>query len=78
MSQLTLDSALAKQLHAFREVVELRDPAGNLVGRFVPAELAEYEAVEPPIDEAEMKRREKSNKWHTTDEVLAHLQRLEN
>ena len=77
MSQLTLDSALAKQLHAFQDVVELRDPAGNLLGRFVPADLAEYERVEPPIDEVELQRREKSAKWHTTDEVLAHLQSLE-
>ena len=77
MSQLTLDSALAKQLHAFQEIVELRDPAGNLVGRFVPAELAEYERTEPNMDEAELQRREKSNQWHTTDEVLAHLQSLE-
>jgi hypothetical protein len=76
MSQLTLDSALAKQLHAFQDVVELRDPAGNLVGRFVPAGMAEYESVEPPIDEGELQRREKSTKWHTTVEVLAHLQRL--
>ena len=77
MSQLTLDSALAKQLHALQDIVELRDPAGNLLGRFVPADIADYERVEPPIDEEEMLRREKSTKWHTTDEVLAHLQTLE-
>ena len=77
MSQLTLDAALARQLHAFQDVVELRDPAGNLVGRFVPAEVAEYERVEPPIDDAELQRREKSAAWHTTDEVLARLHSLE-
>jgi hypothetical protein len=73
MSQLTLDAALAKQLHAFHDIVELRDPAGNVVGHYVP----EYEPFEPPIDEAELQRREKSDKWHTTDAVLSHLQGLE-
>lgn len=70
MSQLTLDAALAEQLHAFRDIVELRDPAGNLLGRFVP----EYEPIEPDIDEKELQRREKSTQWYTTDELLAHLQ----
>jgi hypothetical protein len=73
MPQLTLDSALAKQFHAFQEIVELRDPSGNVLGRFVP----EYEQFEPPMDEVELQRREKSDHWHTTDEVLAHLQGLE-
>jgi hypothetical protein len=77
MSQLTLDSAFAKQLHALGDIVELLDPAGNLLGRFVPADTAEYERMEPPMDEAELARREKSTKWHTTAEVLAHLQSLE-
>ena len=77
MSQFTLDFALAKQLHAFQDVVELRDPAGNLLGQFVPVEIQEFERFEPPIDEAELQLREKSNNWHTTDEVLAHLQGLE-
>jgi hypothetical protein len=77
MPQLTLDSVLANQLSAFQGIVELRDPAGDVVGRFVPADSAEYERVEPPIDEQELQRREKSDKWYTADEVLAHLQGLE-
>lgn len=40
-------------------------------------DLSEYEPWEPPISEEELQRREQSNKWHTTEQVLAHLKSLE-
>ena len=42
----------------------------------VPAE-GEYELTEPPISEEELQRREQSQTWHSTVDMLAHLRSLE-
>ena len=39
--------------------------------------LSDYEPWEPPIEEEELKRREQSDEWYSTEEVLAHLKSLE-
>lgn len=76
MSHITLDAAVAEQLKQASEIVELRDPSGRVLGRFFPAyDPAEWEPLTPEISEEELDRREKSDKWYTFDEVMAHLKR---
>ena len=46
MNQITLDLASSKQLHGLGQVVELCDPSGHVLGRFVPVVNRK-----PPSDE---------------------------
>ena len=73
MTQIMLDSGLSKQLHSLGQAVELCDPTGKVLGRFVPAfDLAEWEPLSPEVSEGELDRRSKSNEsvirprkcWH--------------
>ena len=77
MSQIILDAGVASKLTDIIHSVELCDPSGRVLGRFVPLiDLAEWEPLSPDISEEELDRREKSNeKRYTTAEVLAHLEK---
>jgi len=78
MSQITLDSSLAAKRQSLREVVEFCDPSGHVLGCFVPAtDLACWEPAGPEATEEELQRREQSNEWYTTEQVLEHLKNLE-
>jgi hypothetical protein len=78
MTRLIVDETLRSKLHNFAEPLELCDESGRVLARVTPLpDLSEYEPWEPPIDEDELRRREQSDKWHTTEQVLAHLQNLE-
>lgn len=74
MKQVTVDEVLRAKLLGLREPVQLCDSYG-VVGQFIPAvNPADYERWEPPIDEAEMRRRRESNERRfTTAEVQAYL-----
>jgi hypothetical protein len=78
MTRIVVDDALLNQLHDLAEPLELYDKAGRLRGRVFPAlQPSDYQMVEPPISEEEMRRREQSGeKRYTTAEVLAHLEKL--
>jgi hypothetical protein len=39
--------------------------------------MSDWEPVSPEVSEEELDRRAKSNDWYTTEEVLAHLKKLE-
>jgi hypothetical protein len=79
MTQVLLTEALRNMLPNLSEPLELCNEAGQIVACVVPMlDLSQYELVEPPISREEIRRREQSDKWYTTDEVLAHLKRLEN
>jgi len=75
MAQLILDANLSSKLHEFTLPVDLCDPSGKVLGRFVPLiDLSEWEAVSPEASEEELDRRERANeKRYTTAEVLAFL-----
>jgi hypothetical protein len=77
MTDITLDAELARKLHKLSQPVNLRDPAGRLVGRFLPMlEPAQYEGLEPQISKEELHRRKQSKgKTYTAAEVLAHLKK---
>ncbi len=78
MDQIILDARLSTKLHETIQPVELCDPSGRVLGRFVPLiDLTKWEPLTPDISEEELERRSKSTeKRYTTAEVLAHLEKL--
>jgi hypothetical protein len=78
MTQIILDPIVAGKLNALGHPVELCDPSGQVLGRFIPLiDLSVWEPISPDITEEELERRAKSNeKRYTTAEVLAHLEKL--
>ena len=78
MPKITLDAALSSKLHACAQDVELCDPDGRVLGRFIPrVDMSEWEPISPDVSEEELDRRERSNeKRYTTAEVLAYLEKL--
>jgi hypothetical protein len=78
MNKLMLDAALATKLQDLNEAVDLCDPSGCVLGRFLPVtNMADWEPVSPDVSEEELDRREQSKDWFTTEEVLARLKSLE-
>jgi hypothetical protein len=78
MIQIILDASVASKLIQVIHPVELCDPSGRVLGRFVPLiDPSEWEALSPAISEEELDRRAQSTEWYTTEEVLAHLKSLE-
>jgi hypothetical protein len=78
MSEITLDADTSAKLQNLGSAVKLCDPSGKVLGKFVPAfDPSEWEFVGPDISEEEMKRREKSDKWYTTQQVLDILKKME-
>jgi hypothetical protein len=78
MTRIIVDDALRNKLHNFAQPLELCDESGRILARLVPQfDLSQFEPREPSISEEELQRREQSNKWYTTAEVLAHLKELE-
>ncbi len=75
MTQITLDASVSNKLTGATHPVELCDPSGRVLGRFVPLiDLSEWEPLSPDISEEELDRRASSKeKRYTTAEVLAHL-----
>ncbi len=78
MTQIVLDMNTAAKLQQLAEPADLCDPSGNVVGRFVPPliDLTKWEPITPDVSEEELDRREQSDEWYTTEEVLAHLEKL--
>lgn len=78
MSQLQIDFGLAQKLRSLNEPVELCDPEGKVIGKYVPAfNLADWEFETPDITDEEMQRRLASTgKRYTTAEVIAYLESL--
>ncbi len=75
MTQITLDASLSSKLNDLTQPVDLCDPSGRILGRFVPLiDMSEWEPLSPDISEEELERRTRSHeKRYTTAEVLAHL-----
>lgn len=74
MVRLTVDDALRKKLGDLSVPVELCDDMGRVLAHVVPCPATdEYELHEPPMEERELQRRENSNTWYTTEQVLERL-----
>lgn len=78
MSQFILDANSAGQLGTLTQTVELCDPSGKVLGRFVPRiDPAEWEILGTELSEEELRQREQSKqRRYTTAEVIAHLEKL--
>jgi hypothetical protein len=78
MTRIILDANLASRLHELSETVELCDPSGRVLGRFVPVvDMSQWEPMSPDVSDEELDRREESSeRRYTTAEVLAHLEKL--
>lgn len=79
MIQVTLDSEQSNKLRDAQEFVELCDPAGVVIGQFVPRfDPTKWEIVGDQLSDEELDRLANSDqKRYTTEEVLAHLRNLE-
>ena len=67
MIRIVLDATLKSKLADLVQPLELYDESGRLLGRFTPAE--------PQLSEEELQRREQEPEY-STEEVLAHLEKL--
>ncbi len=78
MIQIAVDANLSSKLNELGQPVELCDPSGCVLGRFIPLiDLSEWEPVSPDVSEEELDRCAASNEnRHTTAEVLAYLEKL--
>jgi len=77
MNQIVIDNETKSQLGDFTEPVEICDAAGRVLGRLIPAiKESDDERYVPAISEEELQRREREDKWYTTQEVLDHLENL--
>jgi hypothetical protein len=78
MTRIILDATLASKLHDLGQVAELCDPAGRVVGKFIPLiDLSKWKPLSPDVSEEELDRIEQSNeKCYSTAEVLEHLRNL--
>jgi hypothetical protein len=80
VNSLIADEAVLAVLRQAKELVEVRDASGNVVGFFAPVALPQassYARVAAQIERAEIERRKQANvKGYTTREVFEHLQSL--
>jgi hypothetical protein len=83
MNHLTAEGPTLDWLRGVVEPVEIRDPGGKLLGRYVPVltpeEKEAYAKVRAMIDPAEVRRRilAEHGKGKPLEEVLEYLQSLE-
>jgi hypothetical protein len=78
MTRLIVDAALLNKLGNLSDMIELCDDRGRVLAQVVPSPSSqEYDLTEPPISENELARREASQRWYTTEQVLERLRGLE-
>jgi hypothetical protein len=74
---ITMDATIAAKLSDAAGVVQLCDPCGKILGRFIPhRDPAEWEPLAPEPDEAELTRRELETESYSTAELIARLETL--
>lgn len=78
MSRITIDASLVSQFNNVQGPVEVCDPTGKVLGRFLPkVDLSEWEPMSPGISDEELLRRKNAKeKNYSTVEVLAYLEKL--
>jgi hypothetical protein len=75
MSELIVDSAMLDKLRQVNERIEIRDPAGELVGYFTPrVDQTLYQSVEIPVSDEELRRRAAKGGGRTLVEITADLE----
>jgi hypothetical protein len=77
MTRVVLDTNLRQKLYDLVQPLELCDENGKVLARLLPIyDRAEYGPLEPQVSDKELRRREQSTNWYTTEQVLAHLKEL--
>ncbi len=78
MTQVILDATMRSKLHDLRQPLDLCDESGKIVAHVIPVlDPDDWEPVPPPeLSEEELKKRENSSRWYTSDEVRRHLESL--
>lgn len=78
MTRIIVDDELRGKLLNLSQTLELCDESGRVLALLYPSvDLSQYEPLEPQVSEQELDRREQSEEWYTTEEVLAYLKSLE-
>jgi hypothetical protein len=78
MTRLIVDEFLRSRLNNFAEPLELCDASGRVLARLVPVvDWLDLEPCEPEISDEELREREQSDEWLSSDQVQEHLRRLE-
>jgi len=72
MSKIILTADQLKKLSEDANTL-FADESGKIVGAFTPLDLSK---IDLEISEEEFDRRMRSDKWYTTAEVLAYLEKL--
>jgi hypothetical protein len=76
MTRVTIEPSMLPPLHGLREPLELCDPSGRVLGYFTPAtDRKLYEAVQLPISEEELDRRDQQTGGRTLAEILRDLEK---
>jgi hypothetical protein len=78
MTQITLDAELAGRLGDMMQTVDLCDPNGRVLGRFIPAaEPSQWVPLGPDVSEEDLDRREQlDERRYSTADVVARLESL--
>jgi len=78
MTQVILDAGLRSKLGNLKQPLDLCDESGKILAHVTPAfNPDDWEPVPPPeLSEEELKKRENSSRWYTSEEVRRHLESL--
>ena len=77
MTRITIDPSTAARLKDVREMVELRDEAGRIVGHFLPGPPRDADGkIIVPISEEELDRRSNEKGGRPLKDILNDLSKL--
>jgi hypothetical protein len=78
MTRITLDADMRSKLLDLTQPLELCNESGQVLARVLPMiDSTLFEGLEPQISREELLRRKQNKgKTYTTEEVLAHLEKL--
>ena len=74
MTRVIVDPTLREKLHDLQQPLELCDEGGRVLARVTPVPPAAGDRVVPQISDEELRRREQSDDWLTTAELLSDLE----
>jgi hypothetical protein len=79
MTRIVLDSMTKAKFDKVADFAELCDESGHVLGTFIPTyDPARWEPLTPEASDEELAEREKSGEWHSFEQVMDRLSRLEN
>jgi hypothetical protein len=77
MTKVTIDATTVAKLKEFREMVELRDEAGRVVGHFLPGPPRDENGnIIVPFSDEELDRRSQERGGRPLKDILSDLSKL--